>query len=84
MGLIDDEILRDALGEWERKLLKLYADHDMCAKPVAEQVFCHRNTVEYYFQKVKHKTGLNPKRFHDLRVLIDFIEREEEHEQTIV
>lgn len=77
MMLIDDEILRDAMGEWERKVIKLYADHDMQQQTIAKLIPCHRNTIEYYFQKVKRKTGLDPKRFHDLRILIDFIEREE-------
>ena len=51
------------LSEKEREIIRSLADCDMNITDAANKVFIHRNTFCYHMDKIKKKTGLNPKSF---------------------
>ena len=65
------------LTEEELKLLKLYAENDMCAERASSKAYIHRNTLKYRLRKIHRKTGLDPERFFDLCKLIGYEPRRE-------
>lgn len=58
------------LTQREYELLRSLAENDMNITDVADAVYSHRNTVVYHLDKVKQKTGLNPRCFYDLAKLL--------------
>ena len=67
----------ETLTELERELIRLMADLDLNVTAVAKTTYRNRNTVVYHIEKIKKKTGLDPKRFHDCVKLLEIIGREE-------
>ena len=63
------------MTQLDREILISFAKNGMVVSRVAQQLFMHRNTVEYHLQKVKRKTGLDPRNlFHLAELLgIDFV-----------
>lgn len=51
------------------------ANHNMNVTNVARAIFVHRNTVLYHLDKVKRKTGLDPRRFYDLVELVKMAQK---------
>lgn len=58
------------LTEKDIEIIFAYAENNMRTTETAYQIYVHRNTVEYHLDKVKRKTGLDPKKFYDLVKLI--------------
>ena len=57
------------LGEKERILLKTYFSMNMSLKETADQLFLHKNTLQYQLDKIWKNTGYNPREFKDATVL---------------
>ncbi|MCY9002481.1 CdaR family transcriptional regulator [Peribacillus frigoritolerans] len=53
------------LSEEEINLLHTYYDNNLSLKKTAEELFIHKNTLQYRLDKITQKTGENPKDFHD-------------------
>ena len=58
------------LNDLQKELIKAYSEQNMHAVNAAKSLFIHRNTVYYQFNRIKEKTGLDPKDYHDLQKLI--------------
>ena len=57
------------LTEKEEKLLKTYFANNMSLKETAEQLYLHKNTLQYQLDKIWKTTGYNPRNFKDATVL---------------
>ena len=62
----------------DKEIIRGIADNDMNIDATARSLFLHRNTIEYHILRIKKKTGLNAKVFHDLVELLQRIEGEDE------
>lgn len=54
------------MTEAEAMLVVSYARNNMSIAAVAKELFYHRNTVSYNFDKIAIKMGLDPRNFFDL------------------
>ena len=61
------------MTETERTIIKAYARCDMNIQKTADRLCYHRRSIVYHFNKIKEKYKLNPKKFNDLKRLIDYI-----------
>ena len=61
------------MTETERTIIKAYARCDMNIQKTADRLSYHRRSIVYHFNKIKKQYKLNPKRFYDLKRLIDYI-----------
>lgn len=59
---------------FEIELIRAYAECDMSLAATARRMYVHKNTVIYQFEKIKKKTGLNPRTFGGLTELLSRIE----------
>lgn len=59
----------DKLSEKDQTLLKTYFLTNMSLKETAEQLFLHKNTLQYQLDKIWRNTGYNPREFKDATVL---------------
>ncbi len=57
------------LDEKERLLLETYFDSNLSLKQTCEQLFVHKNTVQYQLDKIWQNCGYNPRCFRDAAVL---------------
>lgn len=53
------------LSEEEVNLLHTYYRHNLSLKRTAEELFIHKNTLQYRLEKIAEKTGVNPRDYHD-------------------
>ena len=53
-----------------KELILAFAQNNMNVSKTSRQVFMHRNTVTYRFEKIKEETGLDPLTFYDLVELV--------------
>lgn len=53
------------LSKEEVALLHTYYEHDLSLKKTAEELFIHKNTLQYRLDKIAQKTGANPRNYHD-------------------
>ena len=58
-----------ALSEKEQKLLKTYFSSNMSLKDTSEQLYIHKNTLQYQLDRIGKITGYNPRSFKDASVL---------------
>ena len=58
------------ITQLDMDVLVAFAENGMVASRVARQLFMHRNTVEYHLEKVKTKTGLDPRNLFHLAELL--------------
>ncbi|MGL4735837.1 MAG: CdaR family transcriptional regulator [Cellulosilyticaceae bacterium] len=54
-----------SLTREEEQLLETYYKCNMSLKSTADQLYIHKNTVQYRLDKIHEKTGLNPREFKD-------------------
>lgn len=59
-----DKVLKD-LDEDERELLRSFYRNDMSLKSTSEELFIHKNTLQYRLEKIYQKTGFNPRSFNE-------------------
>ena len=57
------------LSEKELELLETYFYHDMSLKDTCEQLYLHKNTLQYKLDKIHKTTGYNPRSFKNAAVL---------------
>ena len=57
------------LEEKELKLLKTYFSNNMSLKETCEQLYLHKNTLQYQLDKIGKLTGYNPRNFKEATVL---------------
>ena len=57
------------LTEKDQMLLKMYFSLNMSLKETAEQLFLHKNTLQYQLDKIWKNTGYNPREFKDAAIL---------------
>ena len=55
-----------ALTKKEARMIVAMAQCDMTVYAAADKVYYHKNTLLYHFEKIRKKTGLNPRNFFDL------------------
>lgn len=57
-----DKILKE-LDKTEVQLLTSFYKNNMSLKDTSEELFIHKNTMQYRLEKIYHKTGFNPRSF---------------------
>ena len=57
------------LDEKEQQLLKVYFDNDLSLQKTCEQLFIHKNTVQYQLDKIWKISGYNPRCFREAVIL---------------
>lgn len=62
------KILND-LDEDDINLLETYYNNEMSLKQTSEDLFIHKNTLQYRLEKINQKCGLNPRNFNDSVIL---------------
>lgn len=58
-----------SLTEEELKIITTYFEQDMSLHDTSEQLFLHKNTLQYKLNHIYKKTGLNPRKFKDAVLL---------------
>lgn len=58
-----------ALSADEQEMLKTYFATNMSLKETCEQLFIHKNTLQYKLDKVGKETGFNPRKFKEAAIL---------------
>lgn len=58
------------INEEDQKLLKIYYDCGMSLKEASEQLYIHKNTLQYRLERIRRKCGLDPRNIRDASVLI--------------
>lgn len=56
-----------------RDTILTYVTSDMSIKATAEKMYLSRKAVLYRLDRIKEKTGLNPRRFFDLVKLVEMM-----------
>lgn len=76
LGSLTDDIKKyflkrtiPTLSEKEQELLKTYFATNMSLKETCEQLFLHKNTLQYQLDKIARETGFNPRKFKDAVIL---------------
>ena len=59
------------MNQAQAKIVLMYAEANMNLSEVARNTFYHRNTLEFYMGRIYDITGLDPKNFYDLVILVD-------------
>lgn len=57
------------LTEIEIDLLDIYYKNDMSLKQTSEELYIHKNTLQYKLEKIHQKCRLNPRKFNDSVIL---------------
>ena len=52
------------------------ARNDLSTTNVSKELHRHRNTVIYWIEKMKKKTGLDCRKFYDLVKLLEMVEKD--------
>lgn len=60
----------EVMNPFEIEIIKTYAACDMNAVQTGKELCVHKNTIHYQFDKIKKKTGLDPRKFSDLVELL--------------
>ncbi|MGL5315404.1 MAG: CdaR family transcriptional regulator [Peptostreptococcaceae bacterium] len=60
---INDNLYK--LDKEEIELLNIYYENNMSLKLTSECLYIHKNTLQYRLERIKEKTGLNPRNFKD-------------------
>lgn len=63
----------------ERKVLQsIRRSRKLCLAEAARELFMARGTVQYYIDRIKRKTGLDPQTYDGLRACLERMEGEHE------
>ncbi len=63
-----DKILK-LLDKEDISLLEIYYKNDMSLKQAAEELYIHKNTLQYRLERISEKCGFNPRRFNESVIL---------------
>lgn len=58
------------LTETDKEIILAYADNDMNASETGKKLFMSTKSVQYHLDKIKQKTGFDPRKFYGLVKLI--------------
>lgn len=61
------------LSETAKEILLAYAENNMSARAVSTKLFRDYNGVAYHLNRIKKKTGLDPRNFFDLCKLVSAV-----------
>lgn len=61
------------LSEMDEKIIRGMANNNLNMTKTAKALFTHRNTVLYHCDKIKKRTGADPRDFYGCYRLLDFI-----------
>ena len=67
-----------SLSKRECEIVRLLADYDLNMAEVGRATHYHINTIDYHVKKIEEKTGLSPKKFYDMTVLLVMVKKQEE------
>lgn len=59
----------NSLDKEDISLLKAYYKNDMSLKQTAEELYIHKNTLQYRLEKIYEKSGFNPRKFNESVIL---------------
>lgn len=62
------------LTEFDREVLRRWAQENMRVGPVARGLHMHPNTVRYHLSKIRRETGKDPRSFRGLTELLNELE----------
>jgi len=68
------------MTETQRAIIKAFAEHNMNTAATAKALFFHSNNIYEHLNRVKEKTGLDPRNFFDLHELYKIATTGEEQE----
>jgi len=63
-----DKVLK-SLDEEDINLLEVYYKNDMSLKQTAEELYVHKNTLQYRLERIYEKSGFNPRKFNESVIL---------------
>ena len=81
-GGVREELLRKTVSEIpaeDRSLLRVYYQCQMSLSESCQKLYLHKNTMQYRLNRVKSRTGLDPRRFEDAVLLYLGLKLEERH-----
>ena len=61
---------RTGLSDMDKRIIRLMAKHSMCLAAVADEMYCHGNTVRYHVDIIRRDTGKDASQFYDLVSLL--------------
>lgn len=61
------------LTDREKEIILAMAACDMNKTNAAAKLYFHRNTMAFHMDKIRKKTGLDPRRFYDLVKLLEMV-----------
>lgn len=65
------------LTEKMKLIIRTIAECDMNRNEAGRVLYMHRNTIDYQCERIKDITGLSPKNFYDLIILLRMIQGDE-------
>ncbi|MER2062921.1 MAG: helix-turn-helix domain-containing protein, partial [Aerococcus urinaeequi] len=71
-----DEVLFERVDQLDDELvatLAIFIKHNLDTRATSEELFIHRNTVNYRLEKIHRHTQLNPRNIIDLFVLLVYL-----------
>lgn len=71
-----DDVLFERVDQMEDELattLAIFIKHNLDTRATSEELFIHRNTVNYRLEKIHRQTQLNPRNIIDLFVLLVYL-----------
>ena len=71
---------KEALTPLRCEILIAFIDSGMNAAAAGKSLYLTREAINYHLRKVKEKTGLDPKNFHDLVKLYELVKVTESKE----
>lgn len=57
------------IDEEDIHLLEVYYENDMSLKQTAEELYIHKNTLQYRLERIYEKSGFNPRKFNESVIL---------------
>ena len=61
---------RTGLSDMDKRIIRSMAKHSMCLAAVADEMYCHGNTVRYHVDIIRRDTGKDASQFYDLVSLL--------------
>lgn len=66
------------MDERYKAIIESMANNDMNTASVSRELYFHWNTTAYHLDKIREKTGLDPRCFYDLVKLVEMVNEEDE------
>lgn len=59
------------LSKKQKEIILTFSENNMNSSKTARSLYMASSTIEYHLKMILHNTGLNPKRFYDLIILVE-------------